>query len=341
MSQPGHNEQLIGLFLDERSVYFPSHVIAVLGAVVTLAALAASFRASADAAVRTLRLLLVAHVLAFGAYLWPLLKHGTNATVWAATIEILFFVSAAIVTGWGKLRHFATLTTGAICAAAVVLLLHNVEVLSFPRFPQFQAKSVYWQTRKWAEIGTAVRSFDEYLNTLWPRYIVVDNPAFYPNDHVLYWEHRMSELFTHTVAGLGLQTDSRWKGTLQHERHPRYRFWESAEVTDVSDRCNAGPGRSCFALPFAFGQRYANVRPAPMPAAEGFAWIEPVAAELGEVLLKPPAAGWSIVPLRDEDIARLGDIRTAALAERNYRPFLACVVGYHATFYLLWLPRAK
>jgi hypothetical protein len=40
-----------------------------------------------------------------------------------------------------------------------------------------------------------VREFDELLNELSDRYIVIDGPAFYRNDHVLYWQFRLNEAF--------------------------------------------------------------------------------------------------------------------------------------------------
>ena len=41
-----------------------------------------------------------------------------------------------------------------------------------------------------AALGTLVRDLNEVLNELSDQYVVVDNSAFYPNDHVLYWQFR-------------------------------------------------------------------------------------------------------------------------------------------------------
>jgi hypothetical protein len=101
MVQPAHHRHFVELFLDRRSVYFACHVRLVAGALVTLAVLAAALAPGDDRATRVLRLLLLSHLLAFGVYIWPLVKHGTNATVWAAAIESLFFVIAVATVAWG------------------------------------------------------------------------------------------------------------------------------------------------------------------------------------------------------------------------------------------------
>jgi hypothetical protein len=198
----------------------------------------------------------------------------------------------------------------------------------------------YWRQHA-ATTGTAVRAFDQFLNELWPRYIVVDGPAFYVGDHVLYWQLKLGEVFNHTVVGLGGQIDARWQNELQRERHPRYRFWSAVSVIEVSEQCRTGGDWSCRQLPFAGGTRYVNARPTPLPIPNGEAWIEPVAPDIAARLLPPAkAARWIIVALRPEDIALLGPIVTGALTEDNYRPFLASVVGYRASYYLLWLPNS-
>ncbi len=121
----------------------------------------------------------------------------------------------------------------------------------------------------------------------------MDNSAFYPNDHVLYWQFRASELFSNTISGL---IDDRYSGRMQRERHPRYHFWQSQHVADVTDRCYAGvpalapgpPGRKwhCAPLPFAFfGKRYANYYDIGALVPAGKAWIEPLNADVAGALL--------------------------------------------------------
>ena len=233
-----------------------------------------------------------------------------------------------------------------------------------------------------------MRQFDEVLNELSENYTVVSGPAFYGNDHVLYWQLLMSEGFNNTNAGLGGPIDDRYHGDVQRERHSRYRFWTSHRVADVSDRCYAlapalapgPPGRKweCFPLPFAFGKRYANVYAAAAPAATGEAWIEPLPGDVADPLLANrlatlspvpyhdvrghlraklldgyPTVGvlgeplgpssyvrWSILPLRPEDLARLGSLETKILIERDHVPFLASMTGYPIKNYLIWLPKS-
>jgi hypothetical protein len=102
-------------------------------------------------------------------------------------------------------------------------------------------------------------------------------------------------VFNNTVVGLSAPLDDRYKGRLQRDRHPRYRFWRSQSVADVADRCYAAapalapgpPGRQwgCSAIPFALGTRYANFYSTAPPEATGEAWIEPLAADVAAPVL--------------------------------------------------------
>jgi hypothetical protein len=407
MIQPGHHEQFITLFLDRRSVYFACHVILVAGALVALASVVACFyslvRRRADRTTAVLGLLLAGHVVNIAAYLWPLLKHGTNATVFATTFESLFFVFATAAVAAGRLRptwsrrlaaviSAIALASGAVIAdyeiAPVAWRLSNHPPASEGVIADYESAPVAWRLSNYAAIGAAVRQFDEVLNELSESYTVVSGPAFYANDHVLYWQLLMSEGFNNTNAGLGGPIDDRYQGNVQRERHSRYRFWTSHRVADVSDRCYAlapalapaPPGRKweCFPLPFAFGKRYANVYAAAAPAANGEAWIEPLPGDVADPLLANrlatlspvsyhdvrghlraklldgyPTVGvlgeplgpsshmrWSILPLRPEDLARLGPLETKILIEHDHVPFLASMTGYPIKNYLIWLPKS-
>jgi hypothetical protein len=370
LTQPGHHEHFVSLFLDRRSVYFACHVILVAGTLVAFVVLAACLisvgRRHVDRTATVLALLLAAHLANAGAYVWPLLKHGTNATVYAATIESVFFVlaTATLAAGarppWG--RQLASAVIAIAATATAVLTVHNA-------IPPYGLSRV-----QYAAIGAAVRQFDELLNELANHYAVVDaGPAmFYVNDHVLYWPLRASEAFNNTASGLGGLIDDRYRGALQRERHPRYRFWQPAGVTDVAHRCYVPS--ACVRLPFAFGARYANLHTNPPPSGSGEAWIEPLPADAAAPLLSKRTqvtliryqdargrardtllsnypyegligepggpssrARWSIVPLQSDDVARLSSLNTKNFGSHHV-PFLASVVGYQATYYLIWLP---
>jgi len=60
----------------------------------------------------------------------------------------------------------------------------------------------------------------------------------------------------------------------------------------------------------------------------------------GEPLGAASTVRWSIVPLRSEDLSRLGPLETSKLIDGNYAPFLASVIGARNTYLLLWLPRS-
>ncbi len=390
--QPGYYEHFVMLFLDRRSAYFACHVILVAGVLVALAILLVCLfrvaRRRSDRTTVVLGLLLAGHFAIIGAYVWPFLKHPTYSTVFAATIESLFFIMTITVVASGPLRPVWSqrlgLATGGIAATvAAIVLSHNVGVLEAPTRPQAWAATVGGHLVGFAAAGTVVRQFDEVLNELSDHYLVIDNPAFYANDHVLYWQFRASELFSNTISGL---IDNRYNGSVQRERHPRYHFWQSQNVADVADRCYAKspalapgpPGREwyCAPLPFAFGRRYANYYATAAPIPAGQAWLEPLPADLaapllvdrlpmqtviaypqvrgrarqtildshlalglyGEPLGASSAVRWSILPLRSEDLARLGSLETKKLAGANYMPFLAVVTGARVTHCLLWLP---
>jgi hypothetical protein len=300
-SQPGYYEHFVALFLDRRSAYFACHVILVAGALVALVTLIACLfgvlRRRSDRMTVVLGLLLAGHFAIIGAYVWPFLKHPTYATVFAATIESLFFILVVTTVASGAFRPVwprrLTIATGGIAATmAAIVLSHNVGALEAPLRPQTWGGTLAGRLAGFSAAGSVVRQFDEVLNELSDHYFVFDNPAFYPNDHVLYWQFRASELFSNTISGL---IDNRYNGSVGRERHPRYRFWQSQNVADVADRCYATsaahppgpPGRSwyCAPLPFAFGTRYANyyTTAAPNPTEE--AWVEPLPADLAAPLL--------------------------------------------------------
>jgi hypothetical protein len=216
----------------------------------------------------------------------------------------------------------------------------SIGLFGAPSDPDFRATSA------------AVRQFDDVLNRLADRYTVIDNIAFYADDHVLYWQLRFAEAFNNTVIGLGGQRDERSR---LGERHPRYRFWRSHVVANVSGHCytlepTLAPGSPdrkwvCSPLPFIGGTRYANVYEAPAPTPNGDAWIEPIlpgegAASLFAERTASQHVSWGLAPLQDADLVRLGPLMTAGLSG-THRPFLAFVVGYRATYYLLWLPFAR
>jgi hypothetical protein len=407
MVQPGHHEQFVTLFLDRGSAFFACHVILVGGALVALASAVACLfsvaRRRADRTTAVLGLLLLSHLAVMAVYLWPLVKHGTNATVFATTFESLFFVFATAAVAAGRLRptwsrrlaaviSAIALASGAAIAdyeiAPVAWRLSNNPPASDAVNADYESAPVAWRLSNYAAIGASVRQFDEVLNELSENYTVVSGPAFYGNDHVLYWQLLMSEGFNNTNAGLGGPIDDRYHGNVQRERHSRYRFWTSHRVADVSDRCYAlapalapgPPGRKweCFPLPFAFGKRYANVYATAAPAATGEAWIEPLPGDVADPLLANrlatlspvpyhdvrghlraklldgyPTVGvlgeplgpsshvrWSILPLRPEDLARLGSLETKILIERDHVPFLASMTGYPIKNYLIWLPKS-
>jgi hypothetical protein len=385
MVQPGYHEQFARLFLDRGSAFFACHVILVGGALVALASAVACLfslaRRRADRTTAVLGLLLLSHLVVMAAYLWPLLKHGTNATVFATTFESLFFVFATGAVAAGSLRpawsrRLAAVISVVALGAGAVIADHDIA-------------PVGWRLSNFAAIGTSVRQFDEVLNELSEGYTVVSGPAFYRNDQVLYWQLLFSEIFNNTNVGLGGYIDDRYQGSVQRERHSRYRFWTSHRVADVSDRCYAlapalapGPPERkwrCVRLPFALGERYANVYVSAAPAATGEAWIEPLPGDaadllranrlatmtavpyhevrghlraklldgyptvgvLGEPLGPSSYMRWSILPLRPEDFARLGSFETKTLIAHDDVPFLASIIGYHTTNYLIWLPKSK
>jgi hypothetical protein len=383
LDQPGHHEQFITLFLNPRSVYFACHVILVGGALVALgsavACLCSLVGRRADRTTAVLSLLLASHLAATGIYLWPLLKHGTNATVFATTFESLFFVAATGAVAAGGLRP-----TWSRCLAAVIgaIVLASSAVIA-----AYETAPLGWRLSNFAAVGAAVRQFDEALNELSDRFTVVDCPGFYRNDHVLYWQLLLSEGFNNTTT-MGGPIDDRHHGDVQRQRHPRYRFWTLHGVADVSDRCYAlapelapgPPGRkwACYPLPFAFGKRYANVYLTEPLVPTGEAWIEPLPADVAEpvradrlarVTVVPyrevrghartrllngyPTLGvlgeplgpnshvrWSILPLRPEDLALFGSLETKTLIEHDHVPFLASTKGYFSTNYLIWLPKS-
>jgi hypothetical protein len=300
-SQPGYHEHFVALFLDRRSAYFACHVILVAGALVALATLIACLfgvlRRRSDRMTVVLGLLLAGHFAVVGAYVWPFLKHPSYATVFAATIESLFFIIVVTTVASGALRpvwsrRLAIATGGIAATMAAIVLSHNVGALEAPSRPQTWGGTLAGRLAGFAAAGSVVRQFDEVLNELSDHYVVVDNTAFYANDHVLYWQFRASELFSNTISGL---IDNRYNGSVGRERHPRYRFWQSQNVADVADRCYATsaahppgpPGRRwyCARLPFALGTRYANyyTTAAPNPTEE--AWVEPLPADLAALLL--------------------------------------------------------
>jgi hypothetical protein len=358
------------LFLDRRSVYFACHVVLAAGALVALASLVACLyslvRHRANRTTAVLGLLLASHAANMAAYLWPLFKHGTNATVFATTFESLFFVIATAAVASGRLRpiwsrRLAAVIGGIALTSGAIITAHDIA-------------PVGWRLSNYAAIGAAVRGFDEALNELSERYAVVDGPAFYRNDHVLYWQLRMSEAFNNTGSGFSGPIDDRYHGDIRRVRHPRYRFWQPYAVTDVADHCYAmsptlapnPPGRKwgCFPLHFAFGPRYANVYATAPPAPTGEAWIEPLPADVADplraerlatVTLTPyqemrgraraqlldgyPTLGllgephgpwslrWSLLPLRAGDLGRLGSLETKGLIDHGYAPFLASTTG--------------
>jgi hypothetical protein len=67
----------------------------------------------------------------------------------------------------------------------------------------------------------------------------------------------------------------------------------------------------------------------------------PTVGVLGEPLGPSSYMRWSILPLRPEDFARLGSFETKTLIAHDDVPFLASIIGYHTTNYLIWLPKSK
>jgi hypothetical protein len=320
ITQPDHHEQFYKLFLHRRSVYFACHVILVAGTLVALAILLGCVfsvvRHRADRTTGVLGLLLVAHVANVGAYTWPLLKHGTNATVYAAAIETLFFIATVSVAS-GAFRLLRRAIAGVAVAATAIVLAD--EILPSQEWPG-GSTAIQWRVTAFNDIGAVVREFDGLLNELSDGYAVVNGPAFYPNDHVLYWQFPLSEGFNNTVSGLGGLIDERYNGRLQRERHPRYRYWESRSLVGVADQCYAVsrglvPGHSgrqwaCYGIPFAFGMRYANVYATEPPEPTGEAWIEPLPAYVAAPLLADRLAGLRTVSYQE---AR-GQVRAMLLA---------------------------
>jgi hypothetical protein len=390
MMQPGHYEQFYALFLDGRSVYFACHIILVAGAIIALATLigcvASAIRHNADRTSLVVGLVLASHFANVGAYSWPMLKHGTNTTVFAATIETLFFIIVTMSVASGALRptwsrRLARAISGVVVGAGAIIVAHDIA----PGHTQWGPAGVRDRLVTISEIGATIRQFDDVLNELSDHYAVVDNASFYANDHVLFWQFRLSESFNNTAAGLGGPRDDRYNGKFQREYHPRYRIWEPLAVADVSDSCDSLPSKpsrrqwACYPLPFAIGTRYAKVYETAPPTPAGEAWIEPLGADIAAPVLAdrlailtmvsypktrgqmramlhasypnfgvqgaPPGmqlpVGWNIVPLRTEDIARLGPIATKALVDHGYEPFLASVTGYRVAYYLLWLPTSR
>jgi len=66
----------------------------------------------------------------------------------------------------------------------------------------------------------------------------------------------------------------------------------------------------------------------------------PTVGVLGEPLGPSSHVRWSILPLRPEDLARLGSLETKILIERDHVPFLASMTGYPIKNYLIWLPKS-
>jgi hypothetical protein len=311
ISQPGYYEHFVALFLDRRSAYFACHAILVAGALVALATLVACLfcvlRHRSDRTAEVLGLLLAGHFAIVGAYVWPFLKHQTYATVFAATIESLFFITVIIVVAWGALRPvwlrpLAPATASIAATAAAIVLSYNSGALEAPSRPQTWGASLSRHLTGFAAVGTVVRQFDEVLNDLSDHYVIVDNSAFYPNDHVLYWQFRGSELFSNTISGL---IDNRYNGSVRRERHPRYRFWQPQNVADVVDRCYAqfpalapaplGRKWYCARLPFVFGTRYANYYETAPLTPTGEAWLEPLPADVAAPLLADRLATQTII----------------------------------------------
>jgi hypothetical protein len=311
-TQPGYYEHFVSLFLDRRSAYFACHVILVAGALVALTTLIACLicvlRHRSDRTTVVLGLLLAGHFAIVGAYVWPFLKHPTYATVFAATIESLFFITVITVVTWGALRlvwsrRLAIATGGIAATAAGIVLSHNVGALNAPSRPQTWGASLSGHLTGFAAAGAVVRQFDEVLNDLVDRYAIVDNSAFYPNDHVLYWQFRASELFSNTISGL---IDNRYNGSVRRERHPHYRFWQSQNIADVANRCYAkSPARApeplgsnnwyCARLPFVFGTRYANYYDTARLLPTGEAWVEPLPADVAAPLLAKRLAAQTVI----------------------------------------------
>jgi hypothetical protein len=311
-TQPGYYEHFVSLFLDRRSAYFACHVILVAGALVALTTLIACLicvlRHRSDRTTVVLGLLLAGHFAIVGAYVWPFLKHPTYATVFAATIESLFFITVITVVTWGALRlvwsrRLAIATGGIAATAAGIVLSHNVGALNAPSRPQTWGASLSGHLTGFAAAGAVVRQFDEVLNDLVDRYAIVDNSAFYPNDHVLYWQFRASELFSNTISGL---IDNRYNGSVRRERHPHYRFWQSQNIADVANRCYAkSPARApeplgsnnwyCARLPFVFGTRYANYYDMARLIPTGEAWVEPLPADVAAPLLAKRLATQTVI----------------------------------------------
>jgi hypothetical protein len=220
--------------------------------------------------------------------------------VFATTFESLFFVAATGAVAAGGLRP-----TWSRCLAAVIgaIVLASSAVIA-----AYETAPLGWRLSNFAAVGAAVRQFDEALNELSDRFTVVDCPGFYRNDHVLYWQLLLSEGFNNTTT-MGGPIDDRHHGDVQRERHPRYRFWTSHRVADVSDRCYAlapelapgSPGRkwACYPQPFAFGARYANVYATEQPVPTDEAWIEPLHGDVADPVRADRLAKVTMVPYRE------------------------------------------
>jgi hypothetical protein len=145
ITQPGYYEHFVALLLDRRSTYFACHLILVAGALVALATLVACLfcvvRHRSDRTTAVLGLLLAGHFAIAGVYVWPFLKHPTYATVFAATIESLFFITVITVVAWGTLRpawlrRLVIVTASIAATAAGIVLSHNSGALDAPSCPQ-------------------------------------------------------------------------------------------------------------------------------------------------------------------------------------------------------------
>jgi hypothetical protein len=81
-----------------------------------------------------LGLVLAGHFAVVGAYVWPFLKHPSYASVFAATIESLFFIIVVTTMASGALRpvwsrRLAIATGGIAATMAAIVLSHNVGAL--------------------------------------------------------------------------------------------------------------------------------------------------------------------------------------------------------------------
>jgi hypothetical protein len=153
ISQPGYYENFVTLFLDRRSSYFACHVILVAGALVAVMTLVVCFlcelRRRSDRTTLVLGLLLAGHLAIVAAFAWPFRKHPSYATVFAATIESLFFIVIIVVVASGALRPVwsrrLAWTTGGIAATmAAIVLSHSTGAIDAPTHAR-RALLLYWQ----------------------------------------------------------------------------------------------------------------------------------------------------------------------------------------------------